>query len=491
RNRRNLVLRRMQEMGFISAESAREAQQSRLNAVRPKPVESPAPHFIEHVRRELQERFGHRDLYLKGLRVYTTLDLDLQKAARKTMIKGLVSVDRRRGFGRPAKRYPPGTVPALPRPGRRLMGRVSRVVGDRVFGVFGGHSASLVVTEEGLREGLSVGSPLLVKVVSVNAAKRELTLKPVFPSEGALIALDVRTGAIRAMVGGRDFEKSQFNRATQALRQPGSSFKPFIYATALEKGIRPNDILVDAPVSFWDPATRKAWKPTNYERRFFGRVTLQRALEHSINVATIRLLEQVMALGTSVVTLQELTSAYSTIANGGLRTIPYTIQRVETADGKTLHEREPRFERAMDAETAYLLTHMMRGVINRGTGRKAKVLRAVIAGKTGTTDEFKDAWFLGFSPDLALGVWVGVDTNEPLGKRETGARAALPIWIDTMAAWLKDHPAKEFPVPRDVVLVEVDSRTGLLAAASCKRYAIRIALRKGTEPSRTCDQSEP
>ncbi|MFQ5691890.1 MAG: penicillin-binding transpeptidase domain-containing protein, partial [Nitrospinota bacterium] len=475
------------------------------------PTESPAPHFVEYVRRELQERFGDRDLYRTGLRVYTTLDLAFQKNARRAFLKGLDAVDRRRGFGKPPR---DGAASAPPVPGSRLMGRVARIAGDQVFGVFGGYSARLTVSDPKVREGLSVGSPLFVQVLSVDAARKTLSVKRVVPAEGALIALDVETGAIRAMVGGRDFERSQFNRATQAQRQPGSAFKPFIYAGALEGEFRPNDILVDAPVSYWDPVAKKAWKPTNYERRFFGRVTLQKALEHSINVATIRLLKKVgprrvsalvqrlgiqspiepylsMALGTSVVNLLEITSAYATIANGGLHTEPYTIERIETADGRTLYEREPRFTRAMDTETAYLLTHMMQGVIQRGTGRKAKALGASLAGKTGTTDEFKDAWFIGFSPELSLGVWVGVDTNEPLGRGETGARAALPIWVDAMGAWLKEHPGREFPVPRDVRLVEIDGRTGLLAGPSCRRYAIRIALRKGTEPSRTCGEPAP
>ncbi|MEE8109806.1 MAG: PBP1A family penicillin-binding protein, partial [bacterium] len=457
RKRRDLVLRKMQELGYVSAERAREARRTPLNVVRATPAKSAAPHFVEHVRRILQEQFGDRDLYRKGLRVYTTLDLDLQKAAREAMLEGLAAVDRRRGFGRSPQEIPAGGASSLPKPGSRLMGRVTRIVGDRVDGVFGGHAASLTLGDAGIRDNLSVGSPLFVEVVSVDAAEKRLTLKPVFFAEGSLVALDVRSGAIRAMVGGRDFGKSQFNRATQALRQPGSSFKPFIYAAALERGIQPNDILVDAPVSYWDPVAKKAWKPTNYEKRFFGRVTLQRALEHSINVATIRLLGKVgprrvrglvkrlgiqspiepylsMALGTSVVNLQEMTSAYATVANGGLRTSPYTIVRVETADGRTLHERKVRIERAMDPQTAYLLTHMMRGVIERGTGRKAKVLQAPLAGKTGTTDEFKDAWFIGFSSDLALGVWVGVDSSETLGRGETGARAALPIWVDVMGA---------------------------------------------------------
>lgn len=509
RKRRNLVLSRMQRLGFVSAGTAREARMSPLGVAGGKTVEASAPHFVERVRRELQEMFGNRDLYRKGLRVYTTLDLGLQRRARDAVIKGLEAVDRRRGFRKPPGAASPNGKAPWPAPGARLMGRVTRRAGNRIFGLFGGHPASFVLVDAGTWKHLSAGIPLLVEVESSDIAARRLSVKPIAPAEGSLIALDNRTGAIRAMVGGRDFEKSQFNRAIQALRQPGSSFKPFIYAAALKRGFKPNDIIVDAPVSYRDSSSKKMWKPTNYEKRFFGRVTLQRSLEHSINVATIRLLEKVgtrrvsglvkrlgvlspiepylsMALGTSEVNLLEMTSAYATIANGGLRTAPYTIQRVETADGRNLFEREPRITRALDPETAYLMTHMLRGVIERGTGRKAKVLDRPLAGKTGTTDEFKDAWFIGFSPGLALGIWVGLDTNESLGQGETGARAALPIWVETMGGWIRNHPAEKFSIPRDIRLVEVDSRTGLLAAPPCKRFAIRIALKKGTEPSRKC-----
>jgi penicillin-binding protein 1A len=509
--RRNLVLQKMKELGFILPEQALEAQQAPLNIVAGKSIEFSAPHFIEHVRRELKEKFGNQDLYRKGLRVFTTVDLDIQKVAQEAMQKGLKAVDRRRGFGKPLKDIPRRARTPLPKVGSRLMGQVTRIAEGLVFGVFEGHKARVTLGDAAKWEELTEGTPLFVEVVSVTP-KGKITVKPASPAEGALIALDVRTGAILAMIGGRDFEESQFNRSTQAMRQPGSSFKPFIYAAALEKGFRPNDIVVDAPISYWDPATKKTWKPTNYERRFFGRVTLQNALEHSINVATIRLLEKVgpqnvsrlvrrlgiksptapylsLALGTSVVNLLEITSAYGTIANGGIRTSPYTIERIETADGRTLYERQPKIFRAMEPETAYVLAHMLRGVIERGTGRRAKALNAALAGKTGTTNDFKDAWFIGFSPQLALGVWVGLDSSDSIGKKETGARAALPIWMETMSAWLKDHPSRDFSVPRDVRLVQVDRRTGLLAAPPCKRFAIEIALKKGTEPSRKCDRS--
>ncbi|MFQ5692963.1 MAG: penicillin-binding transpeptidase domain-containing protein, partial [Nitrospinota bacterium] len=392
--------------------------------------------------------------------------------------------------------------------------RVTRVAGEGVYVSLGGRSARLTRADPNLRESLSAGSPLLVEVVSANSGRKELVVKAVPRTEGALVALDPRTGAVRAMVGGRDFERSQFNRATQALRQPGSAFKPFVYGAALERGMRPSEILLDAPVSFRDPSTGKWWKPTNYGRRFYGRVTLQEALEKSINVATIRLLDKVgprraydlahrlgiqspldpylsLALGTSVVSLLEITSAYSTVANGGLWTRPYAIERVETPGGRTLYERKPRFKRALEPETAYLLTHMMKGVIRRGTGKRARGLGEALAGKTGTTDEFKDAWFIGFSPNLALGTWVGLDSNEPLGPRETGARAALPAWMDAMAAWLKDHPPGKFPIPPGIRLVDVDGKTGLLAGPGCSRSVIRMAFRDGNEPSRTCGDGRP
>lgn len=507
--RRNLVLSRMQRLGFVSEEQAREAISAPLILVAQKPLDASGRHFVEHVRRELQEMFGNRGLYRKGLRVHTTLDLGLQRAARAGMLKGLTTVDRRRGFMR--RPDPPlgDSLNPLPAVGTQIMGKVSRIGEEQVFGVFGGLPMAMPIPNRKWAKNLTIGDSLLVQVESVDLKKRKVELRPVARTEGGLIALDVKTGAIRAMVGGRNFKSSEFNRAIQAQRQPGSAFKPFIYAAALKKGFRPNDILIDAPVSYWDPVRNKMWKPTNYEKRFFGRVTLQRSLEHSINVATIRLLERVgarkavelvkrlgirspiepylsMALGTSVVSLLEMVSAYATLANSGLRAEPYTIQRVETADGRTLFEREAHFSRAIDAKTAYLMTHMMQGVIERGTGRKAKVLDAALAGKTGTTDAFKDAWFIGFSPSLALGVWVGLDNNESLGRGETGARAALPIWIDAMGAWTRKRQSENFTMPPDIRIIKVDSRTGFLVAAPCRRFAIWIAIKKGTEPQRTC-----
>jgi len=264
-------------------------------------------------------------------------------------------------------------------------------------------------------------------------------------------------------VGGRNFEQSQFNRATQAFRQPGSTFKPFVYATALEQGLSPRAIVLDVPRSFADPVTGKSWRPNNYGGRFYRYVTLQKALEKSLNGATIRLLEKVgaervsemarrlgiesplhstlaLALGDSEVSLLEMTSAYATIASGGLRTEPDVIGRVESSDGWVYHEKQRTGKTAMDRQTARLLIRMMRRVVERGTAREARVLGPAIAGKTGTTNENRDAWFVGFSPNLVMGVWVGLDSNQSLGQGESGSRTALPIWIKVMGAWLKEHP---------------------------------------------------
>jgi penicillin-binding protein 1A len=415
RSRRNLVLQRMQEVGFISPDEAQEAQNTPLrvaqdwNTQRTKQfsgvrrraiVEPEARHFVETVVRELPKVLGQgfqRDeLYRKGLRVYTTLDLELQQTARKVTLKRLRDLDYRRGI-------------------------------------------------DWVPEGLP-------------------------PTEGALVALDPQTSDVLAMVGGRDFEKSQFNRATQAFRQPGSTFKPFVYATALERGLSPRAIVLDIPRSFQDPVTGKLWRPNNYGGRFYRYVTLQKALEKSLNAATIRLAERVgiervcelaqrlgiqsplrsnlaLALGDSEVSLLEMTSAYATIASGGLRSKPNTIDRVESADGRTHYEKYSGIKRAMDRKTAQVLTHMMRKVVERGTAKKAKVLGPAVVGKTGTTDNNRDAWFIGFSPNLVMGVWVGLDSNQSLGQGESGSRAALPIWIEAMGAWLKDHPIRTDPAP--------------------------------------------
>jgi penicillin-binding protein 1A len=511
-DRRNLVLRRMREVGFITAEEEAKAVSSPL-ALRPRvPVTSPAPYFVEHVRRELEERYGGGPFYRQGLEVYTTLDLDLQKEAQATLLKGLRELDRRRGLGEGGTTAA-GTDRGLrvpPKVGQKVRGLVVEVRGRTVLGNFSGLPGALELSDPSQAERLEPGTPVWARVTGVDEKGGRLELTWVPETEGALVALDLKSGDIRAMVGGRDFARSHFNRATQAQRQPGSAFKPFIYTAALATGSKVTDIVVDAPVAFRD-GTGKLWQPANYRRRFYGPVTYHEALENSINVATVKVLKQVgpervvryarqlgiksrlepylsLALGTSEVNLLEITSAYGAFGNTGLRPHPFAIRLIRDAEGRTLFEHTPQFERALHPEAAYLMTHMMQGVIERGTASQAKGLGKPLAGKTGTTDDFKDAWFIGFSPDIALGVWVGLDNNEPLGPGETGARAALPIWMGTMAYWLKGRPPKDFDAPPRVTFLEVDSKTGLLADPSCQGRAIRLAFLRGNEPTRTCSE---
>jgi penicillin-binding protein 1A len=332
--------------------------------------------------------------------------------------------------------------------------------------------------------------------------------------EGALISIDPKTGYIIAMVGGYDFYRSKFNRAVQALRQPGSSFKPFIYLTALERGFTPANIIVDEPVTFTiDPRTNQTWSPKNFTDTYLGPITLRHALEESINVVSAKLIDQIgphavidtarklgistylnpypsLALGSSEVYLEELVSAYCAFANRGFRVEPIFVTKVLDHEGNVLEENVPRARQVLAEDTTYVLVSLMQGVIQRGTGAAAKALGRPLAGKTGTTNDLTDALFVGYSPALVTGVWVGYDENrKSIGPKETGGRAALPIWMDFMAEALKDLPIEDFPVPAGVSFVQIDPKTGLLAAPQCGEAFMEV-FKKGTEPKEYCYQAQ-
>ncbi len=507
--RRNLVLRRMREVGFITTDEEAKAIATPMELYTRAPVTSPAaaPYFVEQVRQELEERYGVGPFYRQGLEIYTTLDLDLQKDAEAAYREGLQELDQRRGLVDRENPAADGGAPP-PQVGQKVRGAVVEVLGKIVMADFSGHPGAVELSTSSQAGHFEPGFPIWGEVIGVDEEDSCLELRFVPETEGALVALDLKSGAIRAMVGGRDFTRTRFNRATQAQRQPGSAFKPFIYAAALATGSKVTDIVEDAPVSFPD-ATGEPWEPANYEGRFHGPVTLQEALEDSINVATIKLLSEVkpnrvvryarrlgiesflepyltLALGTSEVNLMEITSAYSAFGNAGLRPSPFAIRLIRDAQGRTLFEHVPQFDRALHPDVAYLVTHMLRGVIQRGTGTRAKNLGRPLAGKTGTTNDFKDAWFIGFSPDIALGVWVGLDTSEPIGDGETGARAALPIWRETMASWFKGSPLQDFDIPPNITFLDVDSKTGFVVDRTCRNRAVRLAFLRGNEPTRTC-----
>ena len=320
--------------------------------------------------------------------------------------------------------------------------------------------------------------------------------------EGAIIAIEPNSGHIKAMVGGKSFKESKFNRATQAYRQPGSAFKPFIYLAALENGFTPSNIIEDSPVTF-----ENGWSPENYEKEFRGPVTLREAFELSINVVGVKLLEQVgvskvinyahkagiksklrpdlsLALGTSEVTPLEIASAYATIANLGMRVEPISIIRIEDYNGKTIKENVPQKKKMFKEEACYVLIDMMKGVITRGTGWNAQIGRPA-AGKTGTTDNFVDAWFIGFTPDLVTAVYIGNDDRKPLGNKMTGGVVAAPIWAKFMKESLKNREKKEFRQPDKIVKISVCKQSGLLATDSCPEI-LSAAFIKGTEPTSYC-----
>ncbi len=336
------------------------------------------------------------------------------------------------------------------------------------------------------------------------------------------MVIDPQTGQVRALVGGYSFRDSQFNRAVQAPRQTGSAIKPFLYTAAIEHGFTPASVIADEPVTFIDRWNNEPWSPKNYDRKYKGAVTVRAGLEQSRNVVTAKLLDFVspqvgvdycrrfgitspvypylsLSLGTFEITLLEMVSAYSAFPDKGVRFKPYFISRIEDKDGNVLEEARVESEEVVSPQTAYMMTYLMRGVVEGegGTAGAASVLGWPLAGKTGTTDKYSDAWFIGFSPNLCAGVWVGHDKPIPLGERQTGGAAALPIWMDFFARVIDDAKAKakaegvvdftppDFEVPPNLIFVEIDKRTGLLATPACL-YPFLEVFFPGTEPSRYC-----
>jgi len=458
--RRNLVLELMYGEGYITREECISAKLEPIVLAASSTIKSPAaPYFAEHVRQQLIDRYGYDAVYKGGLKVYTTLDLGMQKAAKTALAEGLRKLDLKHAANSPRRR----TDDVLPE--EMLAGRE---VGE-------------------------IPEDMATDVV-----------------QAAVVAIDPRSGRIRAMIGGRDFRKSEFNRAVQARRQPGSGFKPIIWATALENGMTPSDRIVDAPVVFH--FRDKVWEPKNYEERFYGPTTLREALEHSRNIVSIRLLNKLgvapairlahkmgiksylqpnltLALGSTGVTPLEITSAYATIADGGIYREPVSILRVAGPDGETIEENQPGEAIALSEQTAYILTTLMEGVVQRGTGRAARALRRPTAGKTGTTNDCTDAWFIGYTPQLVAAVWVGFDDMRSLGKKQTGGRVAAPIWTDFMKAALSDKPVEIFSVPPGIEFAEVDPRSGLLAPPGSARK-LTVPFRQGAAPTKYHDPDE-
>ncbi|HVS16889.1 MAG TPA: PBP1A family penicillin-binding protein [Thermoanaerobaculia bacterium] len=537
--RRNLVLRRMLDEGFITAGQFAEAAAQPLAIAPRRRDRRPGSYFAEAVRRELYERYGEAGLYERGLQVTTTVEPRIQTAAEEALRWGLVRIDQTvHGWRGPhshldepdleSARLPSWTTDDLA-PGDWIEGLVLSVersmatvkVGDRRFEIGPGQIAWTRRRRPG--EILKPGDVAWFTVHldeeadSVEPAADDAALPPPAPLrlelvqepmlEGAVVVLDSASGAVRALVGGWSEERNEFNRAIQAMRQPGSAFKPFVYGAAYEAGYTPADTLFDAPAVFIGGDQRASYSPRNFYREYNGILTLRRGLEKSINVTAVKLQDLVgvdkvidfarragvqsplppypsLALGVAELTPLELTAAYAAIANQGIWVEPHLVERVETPGGRVIEQHQPNTSQAMEPPIAYLLIHTLRGVVRHGTATELASLPVPIAGKTGTTDGFTDAWFVGFTPQLSIGVWVGFDQKRRIGRNMTGAVAAIPIWKrlaeqGLAAGWLAD--SGDFVPPPGIVFRRVDYATGLLATAASQE-TLDEAFLLGTEP---------
>ncbi|WP_350333871.1 penicillin-binding protein 1A [Coralliovum pocilloporae] len=561
--RRNWVIDRMLENGHISVEEADAAKATQLGVtLRARGARLFASeYFAEEVRRTLIDMYSEDRLYKGGLSVRTTLDPNLQVMARRALIDGLIAFDRRRGWRGPVKTVAVETdwaqalkdikrhsdVPEWKtaivlkvddaqatvgiRPETLASGELSD---QRPLGVIGLADLKWAKWATGDRKGrairrpgdvLSVGDIIYVSVKGGEAGASAFELQQIPKISGALVAMDPYTGRVKAMVGGFSFDQSQFNRATQAYRQPGSSFKPFVYAAALDNGYSPSSVVMDAPIEIEQGGRNDVWRPQNYGGKFYGPSTLRLGIERSRNVMTVRLAKDMgmplvaeyarrfgiydnmqpvlsMSLGAGETTVLRMTTAYSILANGGRKVKATLIDRIQDRYGRTIYRHDERTcdacstegwadqaepeivderEQILDPMTAYQITSMMEGVVLRGTAPVVKEVGKPIAGKTGTTNDEKDAWFVGFSPDMAVGVFIGYDQPRAMGRGSTGGQLAAPIFTKFMQDALKEQPAVPFAVPEGLSLIPINRRTGLKASPG-EGGVIMEAFKPGTTP---------
>jgi penicillin-binding protein 1A len=483
--RRNLVLNAMLEDGKITAEEAQRAKNAALVVHVASEPNSVAPYFVEEIRQYLEKKYGSEEVHEAGLRVYTSLDLELQRAANQAVLDGLAAYERRHGWkgsllnvvanGESLATYRHVDWDSDIHVGSYLHAVVTEAAPQYAIVRFGRYEAQLGPAEikwtrySSPSQFLTRGDLVNVKVQDLNGTQSRVSLEHESGAQAALLALDNSSGDIKAMVGGRDFQQSKFNRATQALRQVGSSFKPYIYTAAIDQGLSPDDTVLDAPVSF--PTASGPYTPHNYDGKFEGVITFRRALAHSRNIPALKVTERVggiktvidyarkfgitaplpaylpVALGAADITLMEQTAAFTTFPNDGVRVTPRYIRKVTDYEGRVLEENYPEVKDVISPRTARIMVSMLREVVQHGTAAAANQLNHPLGGKTGTTNDFTDAWFVGFSPSLTCGVWLGFDEKKTLGNKETGAAAALPIWMDFMRVALQGHEAEDFAAP--------------------------------------------
>lgn len=540
KRRRVYVLKRMTEENYITPREAEQSMHTELDIKSRRNLYiDEVPYYTEHVRRYVQEHYGEDALYNQGLKVYTAVNIDMQKTAREEILKGLRDLDKRQGYRGPIMHVGPDEMsgylqahrfdiqPEDLTEGSIVRGivihinprkkRVGVQIGD-LKGVIAIRDmrwarkpnpeiAYWAVSLLKPQDAVHVGDIIWVRLKKFNTSTGhwELALEQIPKAQAALLCLETETGNVKAMVGGRDFRDSQFNRAIQSRRQPGSAFKPIIYAAALDKGYTPASIIIDSPLVFKDSYRDFTWKPKNYKNRFNGPIRLRTALTNSMNVVTVKILQEIgvdyaveyaanlgitsslahnlsIALGSSGVSLLEIVRAYSVFCNRGNLVEPIFVTRIEDRNGRVLEKHIGRPRKVMDEGTAYLITSLLQSVVSEGTGRRVKALKRPVAGKTGTTNDLFDAWFVGYTPEFVTGTWVGFDQEASLGKGETGSRAASPIWLGYMQRIMDGRPVRDFNTPEGIIFAKIDSETGLLPIPESTNVIFEC-FKEGTVPT--------
>ncbi len=539
--RRIYVINRMLAEGYITNLQATEAIEQKLT-IQPRRnlYLEEVPYYTEHVRRWVEITYGTDVLYREGIQIFTSVNIEMQKSARNAVTKGLLDLDKRQGYRGPLKTITPEELDGFIKnnhaaivddgglsPGKIVKGVVTAVNNKKQLAtVLIGEATGVIklstmkwarpvnpkisfqkASLDRIGKALKKGDIIEVRLDKKrkNSDQWDLLLEQAPLAQAALLCLETETGQVKAMVGGRDFLKTQFNRAIQSRRQPGSAFKPIVYAAALDKGYTPATSLIDSPVVFKQKSMDFTWKPKNYENFFRGRVLLREALAKSMNVITVKIMKDIgvdyvieyakklgitaelsrdlsIALGSSGVSLLEMTGAYSVFANRGFYVPPVFVTKIVDRDGNVLHEAALTRKKVVSPSTAYIMTNLMEGVIKNGTGFRIKALKRPAAGKTGTSNDLVDTWFIGYTPRYVTGTWVGFDEEASLGKGEAGSRTAAPIWLDFMQQVLKGKPVRVFQVPDGVMFAKIDAKTGLLSIPESEK-TIFECFKQGTAPT--------
>ena len=540
KQRQIYVLNRMVEEDFITNIQATEAINTVLD-IKPRRnlyIEE-VPVYTEHIRRYISNKYGDDVLYNEGLKIYSAVNIEMQKMAREEIGKGLYALDKREGYRGPIKHLKPEEIESFseelqlelekePLEEGKIVKGVVIEVNDKnnTVTVRMGSTLGVIRLEDmawarkpdpeiayyeshvnHVKEVLTVGDVIQVRVKNkiFDTGRWWLSLEQDPRVQAALLCIESETGNVKVMMGGKDFRESQFNRAIQSRRQPGSAFKPIIYAAALDKGYTPATIIIDSPIVYEDTEHDFTWKPRNYKEKFYGPTIFRDALVKSRNVVTIKILQDIgigyaidyarklgitsnlnrdlsIALGSSGVSLLELVNAYSVFNNLGYLVEPVFITKILDRDGHVIEESNPVRKKVIEQNTAYIMTSLLEGVVKHGTGHRVRALKRPVAGKTGTTNNLHDAWFVGYTPRYNTGTWVGYDDERSLGKGETGSRAASPIWVGFMKRLLADKPVRVFQVPEGVVFSKIDAETGLLPIPESKK-TIFECFKEGTVPT--------